>query len=128
MADWLIAYADGSTITSDDMGPDEVPRRGVICIVQTEPSCGKRTLVQQNYYAWHREQDMFGQSFPGKWVPHDINGLGQYRADSTEPGVYLEGYWVSDELYAEIVRRARSDPRLPKATAGPPPLRDEFVP
>ena len=113
MAEWLIAYADGSFITSDDMVPHEVPRRGVICIVQTEQSCGKRVLVQMNYYCWHRY---------GQWVPHDLSGLNQYLDDHNEPGIRLQGYWLPDEEYADIVRRAMDDPRMPHKTANAPSL------
>ena len=112
-ADWLIAYKDGSFLTSLDFTPEKVPRSGVICIIQRERSCGKRTLVQMNYFCWHKY---------GQWVPHDLSGLNQYLDDHNEPGIRLQGFWLPDEEYAEIVNKAMDDPRMPKKTASAPRL------
>lgn len=115
MADWVIFYHDGSSYSSEDGPAEGAPRDGVQCIAVADISCGNYVLAEQNYYCWHHDED------PPQWVPHDNDGLRQYRKfNSEDRQVVLHGYWIARERYARIRVESVKDPRLPQATARPP--------
>lgn len=113
MVRWVIWYADGSSFTSIDGGPEDAPRLYVICIVVARQSCGRYVLAEQNFYCWHFDTHC--------WVPHDANGRDQYLSAPGIQKVVLSGYWVDRDLYTKIRSHAlKGDDRLPPVTAGPP--------
>lgn len=115
MADWIIFYHDGSSYSDEDGLPELAPKDGVICVAVADISCGAYILAEQNFYCWHRDEN------PPQWVPHDNDGVRQYRSFVDEPDqIVLHGYWIARDRYAKIRTDALKDTRLPPVTAGPP--------
>lgn len=59
-AGWCIFYADGSTVTSEDCAPQDVPGFGVQAIAQPDPTNGTGNvgyvvLSGHEWYYWHTE-------------------------------------------------------------------------
>ncbi len=112
MVEWIIFYDDDTTFSSDDGAPGNAPREGVQCIAVADISCGHYVMAEQNWYAWHFEDDC--------WIAHDDAGMLQYLRRPGIQKIVLAGYCIKRERYAANRQRAMKDPRLPKITAGPP--------
>lgn len=118
--EWIIFYSDGTSFSSADGPPEKAPKDYVNCVAVVDQSCGVYCLAEQNYYCWHRQREHNGTFYPAAWVPHDADGLRQYKADESEPQIILSGYWIQRDLYSKIRADALRDPRLPAQTAKPP--------
>lgn len=98
---WRIWYDDGSTFSNEDGRPQDAPGRGLICIVQVDERTGRRRLTG-DYYVW----------MLGRWFSVDLFGLWDYLSKQGMKVVKF-GRFASYTRYAEICRRADSDPAFP---------------
>lgn len=106
MLKWIIYYEDGSEFTSDDGGPEDAPRQGVAVIAQADEQVGRKLRWNQDAYCWEYDQ----------WVPHDRYSVERY-IDKTIWPIRLVGYWLPDERFWRLYKKALNDPRLPPKNA-----------
>lgn len=108
MIDWRIYYGDGSTVTSADCAPEDVPKRNVQCIVRPDEDAGRLVERENDNYVWDYSRN--------NWKGVDQFGLYDYLI---EPGVkiVLFGRTISEAEYSAILERATSDPDLPPKSA-----------
>jgi hypothetical protein len=105
---WIVYYADGSSRTSEDSQPHEIPRWGVICVVVPSVDHGRILWCGKDYFWWHDRT----------WINGDFTGLIDYLANA--PGaekVVLMGRGVNPKRYHAICKLALEDPRLPVKTS-----------
>jgi len=107
---WIVWYADGTSMHSDEVGPEVLPALGVIVIVQYDARHGWAAVTGTDYYVW---DDRGGGP---RWWGVDQAGWYDYLIS---PGwrVTLFGRMVESERYNEILRLAFRDPRLPPKLA-----------
>jgi hypothetical protein len=104
----MIFYDTGESFSSDDGGPQDAPKDGVIVVVLADPMTGRSMWHSADFYCWHKENE---------WVPHNQRGLDRYLSMEDEPGIYIAGYAVPNARWQEIYRQALDDPRMPFKTA-----------
>lgn len=101
---YKIYYDDGSTSIDEVTQPYRV-----ICIAQPRELTGREVLRAHPYYIYKE----------GYWRPaEDLASLVQqviYFAPVIEAVVM--GIWTDEENYQEIIRRAMTDPELPRRSA-----------
>jgi hypothetical protein len=119
MTDWVVFYDDGSTFSSDDGGPEDAPKDGVLVVVVSDIATGRTMWHSADYYCWHKE---------GEWVPHNQRGLDRYLSLDDEPGIYLAGYSVPNATWQKIYRQALDDDRMPPKTAWRSDEPDNYAP
>ena len=100
MLAWRVYYANGSTFDSSMGEPDDTPALGGICILQRDADGrGVERLQEQDFY-----------SHDGvRWVAHDLVGLFD-RLASRIHGATIFGRAVRNDLYAELIQKAKRDP------------------
>lgn len=110
---WRIYYDDASTFDSTQGEPWQAPGRGVICIVQVDPSpvmysVNTQVLRGHPYYWYHREW--------GYWLHSDRDGfIDQLCADRKDVVCAIKmGRWVAHDYYRDVVEKAKTDPDFPK--------------
>ena len=113
MLKWRIYYSDGTTFDSNQGEPWEAPGRGIICIVQPDPSpmmqnVNTQVLRGHPYYWYHREW--------GYWLHSDRDGfIDQFNNDREDVVCALKmGRWADFVKYYKIIDRANNDPDFPK--------------
>ncbi len=97
---WCIWYQDGTTFSSDDGEPQDVPGSGIVVIAQDGGN-------HDTPYATAGEQwrTVFGYDWyifdKNRWFSTNMVGLVQYV---TEPGckIVKVGRWVPHELYEKL--------------------------
>ena len=101
--DFKVWYDNGATYTGP---PEQAPKRGVICIAQKDPDCGRTICRSDDFYIY--------SIFDGRpgWQGVDQFGLHDYLI---EPGykLVLFGRTIGNNEYKEILRKAIYDPDLP---------------
>lgn len=106
---WCAFYHDGSTFSNEDGGPENAPAVGVIAIVQRNRATMYQVLSGEDFYIWRTGERYVEDTFPleGKWYVATPDAYWRYMA---EPGwkLALFGEYVHDELYNEIMVRART--------------------
>lgn len=103
---WRIYYADGSTFSSEDGGPEEAPTRGVIVIASEAANERGFTLQHggphaKDYYLWREDAD--------GWCLADMGGLWDYLLSRNGWKVVLSGETIRTEEYLRIVGVASSE-------------------
>lgn len=99
---WAIYYSDGTTVTSAEFTPFEIPRRAdVQVIVQQSADHNWVTRSGKDYYVW---DDRGGW----KWFGVDIFGLHHYLL---QPGrrCVLFGTEIDSAQFNAIFNRARDE-------------------
>jgi hypothetical protein len=96
VAVWCIFYEDETQISSDEATHDEVPRQGVICIVQDCPINDRRILWNSDTYCWEHDQ----------WVQHDRFACELYL-DTDEAPIRLVGYSLPNDKFQAIYKKAK---------------------
>ena len=91
------------------MQPKDLHRReGVICIAQPDPDIGREVL---RGYDWYYYRD-------DKWWGADLQGmLYQMTYHTHLIECVVQGAMVPDEVFSNIIRRAKNDPGLPEKTS-----------
>ncbi len=60
---WKVYYGDGSSLSSQDIEPEDLPGRNVVCIVNKHPDVGRQIVTRHDYFwfdeIWHGG-DLFG--------------------------------------------------------------------
>lgn len=107
---WVIWYADGSSFTSLDGGPDNAPRWGVLCIAAYSGDHGRVIWHGGDYYAFEE----------GEWGPRDLVGLIDYLTRPGAAKIVLVGRHVPPDQFWKIYHRADADPRLPPRSSHSP--------
>ena len=105
---WIVWYADGSSKTSEEAAPHEIPRWGVICIAVPSPDHGRIIWCSKDYFWW----------VDTTWINGDFTGLLDYLTN--RPGaekVVLIGRGLNADRYHAICKLAIEDPRLPVKTS-----------
>jgi hypothetical protein len=106
--DWIVYYGDGSSISSAEAKPHEIPRWGVICIVVPSPDHGRILWCGKDFFWWS----------DGTWLNGDYVGLLDYLTNV--PGaekIVLMGRCLSAQRWHAVCKLALEDPRLPKKTS-----------
>jgi hypothetical protein len=91
--DWIAYYADGSTFSSADGEPEDVPPNGVIAIWQRIEG---RPLATGAFYSYRH----------GEWIGHDLPGA---IAQMKERGMLKEGLYLSRAEWKAHSRRWPAD-------------------
>ena len=111
--EWRIYYDDGSTFDNLDGAPWEAPGRGIICVVQPDPSpemysVNTQVLQGHPFYWYHVEW--------GYWLHSDRDGiLDQLTADRGNQVCAVKmGRWLDFNKYREILETAKNDFDFPK--------------
>lgn len=103
MLQWRIYYADGSTFDDLDGSPSDAPGLGIIVVVLKHEDSRIRAYIQHeaDYYIWAE----------GRWWACDLFRLWQYWfvQKYDHPKVALAGETIRNDLYAKIIRKAKSD-------------------
>lgn len=110
MAEWMIYYKGGGRITSEQMGPFDVPGlldgRGVLSIVQWDQGQHKRQMCHGtgvyvvNWYWWDDAAQW--------WIGGDDVGLTLYLA-SPGPKKVLPGETAPSEEWRRMMKQALTD-------------------
>lgn len=117
MIDWRIYYADGSTFDSARGGPEDAPARGVLIIVQRDRVHNVQRLMEGALY-YYRDD---GQD--ARWyAATEYGALRQFILYPRQCRRLLDGETVSNPVWADIYRRATTDPDFPKIAGGRDPL------
>jgi hypothetical protein len=110
---WRIYYDNGSTFDNTQGKPWEAPGRGVVCIVQIDPSprnksVNTQVLVGHAYYWFHVEW--------GYWLHSDIYGIIDLLTNDRDRSVCAVkmGRWLDYLVFEDIMERAYHDPDFPK--------------
>lgn len=119
MTKWIIFYDDGQTFASDDGGPEDAPKDGVIVVAVSDNMTGRTLWHSADYYCWHKE---------GEWVPHNQVGLDRYLSKEDEPGIYVNGYAVPQAIWQRIYVQALADPRMEVKSAWSPFEASSYAP
>lgn len=108
MLSWRIYYDDGLTFDNIAGKPWEAPGRGVICIVQPDPSpmmqnVNTQVLRGHPFYWYHRDW--------GYWLHSDRDGLlDQLTNDRADVICAVKmGRWTDFKKYYKIIDRANND-------------------
>lgn len=108
--EWKIYYSGGETYSNLDGPASAAQKTDVQAVAQTHEEHGHHVEHTTDYYVYYDT---------GLWRGVDIFGLWDYLAQAGSK-VVLFGRWVSNEEYAEIIKRALHDPDLPKRSAWKP--------
>ena len=94
---WIVYYSDGSSLSSDEYTPFNLPRRrDVQVIAQEDKEHNWVTVPAYDYYMWDAR---YGEP---QWYAGDINGLFQYLDSEGEKAV-LFGTWIDKHQYRKIL-------------------------
>jgi hypothetical protein len=93
---WLVFYADGSILSSDDYEHWECPKLNVIAILKWNRSSGARMIVEVDYYVWKTGEKYSIQG--GEWYEATQDAYYKYLFETPKPCV-LFGEYVDDEVY-----------------------------
>ncbi len=107
MIAWVVWYADGSSVSSEQSKPEEVPRWDVLCIAAYSPQWGRTIWHRKDFYIWENQWD------PPEWVSVDQRGLEDYLDRPGKEKIRLRGRHVPPRVFHSIYERADKDPRLP---------------
>ena len=110
---WRIYYGDGSTFSSEDGAPHEIPpekRHDVmVCAVANIDHTGRDCWNQSDFYIHHAEIG---------WTPVDWTGLLDQMLHNTHlVTAVLQGRVTSDQRFQEILQRAKTEQGLPRKSA-----------
>jgi len=94
---WWRIYYDAGEFASEDGGPFEAPRTGVVAIAQQDDAVGYRIIHSQDYYYWEPELD--------GWHNTDLIGTCDHLMRAKAPLV-LFGRMVSTADYAKTLERS----------------------
>lgn len=100
MPAWRVYYADGSTISSDDMAAEETPAWGVVAVVTRDPE-GQVTSVHgpKFDYFWYDGAEWWGSDLTGL-----LDALARRAAQ-----VVCMGRVLSNEDFSAIIARSVKD-------------------
>ena len=106
-AKFKIWYDDGTVYSGK---PELAPKRGVQCIAQTDPECGRTICRSDDFYVYQEYDGILG--FQGV----DQFGLHDYLI---EPGykLVLFGRTIGNREYKSILQKAVNDLDLPVKTS-----------
>jgi hypothetical protein len=98
---WRIYYDDGHTFDDEQGKACDAPSLGVICVVQSDPGCGRMILTGYDYYICLGDD----------WLGVDLFGLLDYALNRLERirGV-VAGRAVANDVYTNVMRHAQDDP------------------
>jgi hypothetical protein len=102
---WRIYYADGSTFSGDDGGPDDAPPWGFICAVGYDETGARYIMHGWDHYCWDRES--------GQWWGMDMCGLFD-RLSRNLVFAYKQGRTVTKSEFQATMQRAHVDPDFPQ--------------
>ncbi len=105
---WVIEYTDGSTFSNEDGNPADAPGGGVLAVSQEDSTVGRLTYSGNDYY-------IFSEDYGG-WMGMDVLGFVQYVMDAG-PLIIKLGKGMPTGKFIDVMKRIRSDPRLPKKSA-----------
>lgn len=95
---WRIYYGDGSTASSEDCSPFDVPPSNMQAVVIDRGDGAGPLVIEGKHYAFWTE-------FHG-WTPCDEWGWRDYLANHLGPKVVLFGRTIPDADYRAVVSRA----------------------
>jgi len=110
---WRIYYGDGSTFSSEDGEPHEIPQdkrhNVMVCAVANIDLTGRDCWNQSDFYIYHLDLG---------WFPVDWTGLlDQILHNSHLITAVLQGRVTSAQRFQEILKQAKTDPGLPSKSA-----------
>jgi hypothetical protein len=105
---WIVWYADGSSITSEEAAPGDVPRWGVLCITVRSAEHGRILWVGKDYFWWDEDQ---------VWVNGDFTGLLDYLTRPGTEKIVLIGRGAAATRFHAVCKAALEDTRLPAKTS-----------
>lgn len=106
MPDWRIYYADGSSFSSDQGGPEDAPQLGFICAVGYGPDGARYITHGFNHYRWDTETR--------QWWGMDWHGVLDRLRMGGDFTAYKEGRMVGDVTFRDLMTRAHRDPDFPQ--------------
>jgi len=111
--DWRIYYGDGSSFSSEDGEPHEIPegkRHNVmVCAVANRQLTGRDCWNQSDFYIYRTDIG---------WTPVDWTGLlDQVLHCVDKISCVLQGRTCETETFQRILRLARTEPGLPEKSA-----------
>lgn len=98
--DWVIRYADGSQFSSDDGGPEQAPRTGVLRVYHADEATGVSVeMAREGYWVWR----------DGRWSGIDTpDGLWDYLWHQPGMCLVLSGRTIRDtDWEAFVVEEAK---------------------
>lgn len=101
---WQLWYADGSTFSNLDGGPEDAPATGVQCVAQREESWGKHVVQVQSGGDWYVYDA--GDDY---WYRSDVDGLHRRLLEKPFKLAVKAGEYLPTMAYNRIVDRARED-------------------
>lgn len=107
MSEWIVWYDDGSSFSSEEGGPEDAPRFGVICIAVRSAEHGRIIWVGHDYYWWTEEG----------WASGDAEGLCDYLDQPGSIKIRLKGRSVPATRFHRVYKLALEDNRLPVKTS-----------
>lgn len=113
---WLIVYADLSVCYSDDVRDAyHVRKTGVLAIAKADAQVGRILITDCHHYCWRPGVGWFGVGRT------DVlsSGLTLYLAEDG-PSAVLFGHTVSNEVFAQAMAIAMTDPYLAQKSARHP--------
>lgn len=108
LKDWKIFYADGTTYSSNDGKPENAVKIGVQAIIVSDDRVGRRVESSEDFYIWTPDN--------GGWRGANHFRMSEYLYEKGSK-VVLFGRTMSDEQYADVMRRAQNDHELPPKSA-----------
>src|SRR3954463_10385794 len=94
MEPWVAFYDDGSVFRSDECGPGDLPRDGLLVIVYPT---GKRQVLNADFFVFRR----------GRWYSHDQVGLSDTLYNfPTEIEHFRAGRYIHPAHYAAFELKA----------------------
>lgn len=120
MAQWKILYTDRTTISSDDMTPEEIPnakRAGVHSIIQAVDADTMRDTLEASYYGWSKSKKL--------WIPlrqEDVFDWLLTFSSLEDLGALLMGRIQTFDEYNVLRMEFREDPDVVMSVI-PTPIR-----
>lgn len=116
--EWIVFYADGSSFTNLDGGPERAPRSDALCIAAYSKDHGRMIWHGTDYFIWETQ---WGEGCGnGEWVSVDREGLSDYLDRPGATKIRIRGRHVPPGVFWSLYERANSDPRLPPRSSYDP--------
>lgn len=95
---WWRVYYDSGEFSSEDGGPFDAPRTGVLAVAREDPWVGYRIISGEDYYYYEPDRD--------GWQCTDIIGMADHLQRAKAPLV-LFGRTVTAGQYKNLLTRIR---------------------
>lgn len=116
MIDWRIYYGDGTTFDSSMGGPEDAPSDNVVCIAYDEKDntrpeyIGRPVISGSDWYLYRKDIAC--------WWRVDVFGvMDQVKHHLECVGAVVQGRYIPDKTFRELLDRARTEPGLPRKSA-----------